>query len=209
MPGRYTIHAACFLPARRDGGLAITTARKLLTADDLLAIPRGDGYRHELVRGELVTMPPPGFMHSLVTGNFGFRITSFVHKNDLPYVGGPEASAFIEQNPDTVRAADYAICPLQYPPGPLPYRGYVPGLVPVLVVEVISPGYRSAAGVAERVHMWQEAGVHLVVIAHIATHEIVTHRNDGTEHTFTVGDTLTLEPVLPGFTCPVADVFAV
>ena len=187
----------------------MTTARKLLTADDLLAIPRGDGYRHELVRGELVTMPPPGFVHSLVTGNFGFRITSFVRQNDLPYLGGPEASAFIEQNPDTVRAADYAICPLQYPPGPLPDRGYVPGLVPVLAVEVISPGYRAAAAIAERVRMWLEVGVQLVVIAHIATREIATYHSDGTEHTFITGDALTLEPVLPGFTCPVADIFAV
>ena len=187
----------------------MTTARKLLTADDLLAIPCGDGYRHELVRGELVTTPPPGFMRSLVTGNFGFRITGFLHQNDLPYVGGPEASAYIEQNPDTVRAADYAIYSRQHLIAPPPESGYVPGLVPVLAVEVISPGYRSAAAIAERVRMWQEAGVYLVVVAHIATHEIVTHRSDGTERTFTVGDTLTLEPVLPGFTCPVADIFAV
>lgn len=187
----------------------MTTARKLLTADDLLAIPRGDGYRHELVRGESVTMPPPGFMHSLVTVNFGFRLTSFVHQNDLPYVGGPEASAFIEQNPDTVRAADYAIYSRQDLTDPPSESGYVPGLIPVLAVEVISPGYRSAAGVAERVRMWLEVGVHLVVIAYIATREIATYHSDGTDRTFTVGDTLTLEPVLPGFICPVADVFAV
>lgn len=186
----------------------MTTARKLLTADDLLAMP-DDGNRHELVRGELITMPPPGFMHSLVTGNFGFRITIFVHQNDLPYIGGPEASAFIEQNPDTVRAADYAIYSRQDLTAPPPDRGYVPGLVPILAVEVISPGYRSAAAIAERVRMWREAGVRLVVVAHIATREIVTHGSDGAEHTFTTGDTLTLEPILPGFACPVDDLFAV
>ena len=187
----------------------MTTIRKLLTADDLLAMPRGDGYRHELVRGELITMPPPGIMHSLVTGNFGFRIASFVYQNDLPYVGGPEAAAYIEQNPDTVRAADYAIYSRQDLTDPPPDRGYVPGLVPVLAVEVISPGYRSAAGVAERVQMWREAGVQLVVVAHIATREIATYGSDGAEQTFTTGDTLTLEPILPGFTCPVAGIFAV
>ena len=186
----------------------MTTARKLLTADDLLAMPR-DGYRHELVRGELITMPPPGFMHSLVTGNFGLQIASFVNQNGLPYVGGPEAAAYVEQNPDTVRAADYAIYSRQDIADPPPERGYVPGLVPVLAVEVISPGYRSATGIAERVRMWLDTGVRLVVIAHIATREIVTHGSDGTEHTFTAGDTLTLEPVLPGFACPVDGIFAV
>ncbi len=187
----------------------MTTARKLLTADDLLAMPRGDGYRHELVRGELITMPSPGLMHALVTGNFGFHIANFVHQNNLPNLGGPEASAYIEQNPDTVCAADYAIYSRQDLIDPLPERGYVTGLVPVLAVEVISPGYRSAAGVAERVRMWLDAGVRLVVIAHIAAREISTHDAEGAVRGFATGDTLTLEPVLPGFACPVADIFAV
>ena len=77
------------------------------------------------------------------------------------------------------------------------------------MVEVISPGYRSAAGIAERVQMWRDPGVRLVVGAHIATHEIVTHGEDGSELRFAMEDTLTLEPVLPGFACPVADIFAV
>ncbi len=186
----------------------MTTARKLLTADDLLAMPR-DGYRHELVRGELITMPPPGIMHTRITGRFCRRIGNFIEEHDLPYVDGPEAAAYTEQNPDTVRAADYAIYPLHDLSGPLPDRGYVLGLVPVLAVEVISPGYRSAAGVAERVRMWLGAGLQMVVIAHIATREIVTHGSDGAEHTFTTGDTFTLEPILPGFACPVDDLFAV
>ena len=186
----------------------MTTVQRLLTADDLLAMP-DDGNRHELVRGELITMPPPGFMHSIVTGNFSLQIGSFVLNNGLPYVGGPEAAAYTEQNPDTVRAADYAIYARERIVSPLPECGYIPGLVPELAVEVISPGYRSAAGVAERVETWRGAGVRLVVVAHIATHEIATHGDDGTESRFAMGDTLTLEPVLPGFACPAADIFAV
>ena len=186
----------------------MTTARKLLTADDLLAMP-DDGNRHELVRGELITMPPPGFMHTIVTGNFGLRIGNFMLHNDLPYAGGPEAAAYTEQDPDTVRAADYAIYSRQRIAWPPPEHGYVPGLVPELVVEVISPGYRSAAAIAERVQMWLDSGVRLVVIAHIASREIVTHGDDGTVRRFAMGDTLTLEPVLPGFACPVTDIFTV
>lgn len=186
----------------------MTTAQRLLSADDLLAMP-DDGNRHELFRGELITMPPPGFMHTIVTGNFGLQIGSFVLHNGLPYIGGPEAAAYTEQNPDTVRAADYALYARQHIVSPPPDRGYIPGLVPELVVEVISPGYRSAAGVAERVEMWRDAGVRLVVVAHIATHEIVTHGEDGSKLRFVMGDTLALEPVLPGFAYPVADIFAV
>lgn len=185
----------------------MTTARKLLTAADLLAMP-DDGNRHELVRGKLVTMPLPGIMQTVVTGNIGFRIGNFIEERDLPYIDGPQAAAFTEQNPDTVRAADYACFSRRHIPDPLPDSAYIPGLVPELTVEVNAPGYRSAAAVADRVRMWLEAGVRLVVTAHIATREVVTHGENGTVRRFAVGDTLTLEPVLPGFACPVNDIFA-
>lgn len=185
----------------------MTTARKLLTADDLLALP-DDGNRHELVRGELITMPPPGVKHAVVTDTIGRRIGNFAEELGLAFIGGPELAAYIEQNPDTVRAADYALIPYRRGIDSLPDGGYVPGLVPALVVEVISPGYRSADAIAERVRMWLDAGVSLVVVAYIATREIVTHCNDGPALRFTVADTLTLEPVLPGFACPVDDIFA-
>ena len=184
----------------------MVTAHKLLTADDLLALP-DDGNRHELVRGELITMPPPGIKHGTVTGRIGRRIGNFAEELGMVFVDGPELATYIEQNPDTVRAADYALIPYRDGIDSLPDRGYAPGLVPALVVEVISPGYRSAAAVAERVAMWLDAGVRLVVVAHIATREIVTHGDDGAVRRFAMGDTLTLEPVLPGFACPVADIF--
>jgi len=55
--------------------------------------------------------------------------------------------------------------------------------------------------------MWLEAGVRLVLTAHIADRTVVAHRDDGTVQQFGVNDTLTAAPVLPGFTCPVADIF--
>ena len=185
----------------------MVTVRKLLTADDLLGLP-DDGNRHELVRGELIVTPLPGIMNSMVSGRIGSRIGNFVEELELAFIGGPRAAAFIEQNPDTVRAADYALIPYRRGVDSLPERGYVPGLIPALVVEVISPGYRSAGATAERIRMWLDAGVRLVVIAYIADREIVTHCDDGTVLRFTAEDILTLESVLPGFACPVADIFA-
>ena len=45
----------------------MTTAKKLMTAEELLALPDHDN-RQELIRGELIEMPPPGLMHGLVVG---------------------------------------------------------------------------------------------------------------------------------------------
>ena len=42
------------------------TRTRLITAADLLAMPRDD-YRYELVKGELTEkMPPPGMRHGIV-----------------------------------------------------------------------------------------------------------------------------------------------
>ena len=43
----------------------MTTSKKLLTADDLMAMP-DDGKRHELVQGELITVPPASDEHGFV-----------------------------------------------------------------------------------------------------------------------------------------------
>ena len=56
--------------------------------------------------------------------------------------------------------------------------------------------------------MWLSAGVRVALIAYIARHEIVAHSDDGTIRRFGINDTLTCEPVLPGFACQVREVVA-
>ena len=182
-----------------------TTPQTLLTADDLLAMP-DDGKKYELVRGELIEMPPPSVVHAVVTGRLGYRISHCIEANNLPFIYGTEAGIYLEQAPDTVRAADFTVISLERIGGAVPERGYVIGLVPDLVVEVVSPG--NSAPAAERsAQMWLDAGVSLVLTALIDAREIVTNHDDGVVRQFGIDDTLTLDPVLPGFACPVADIF--
>lgn len=180
-------------------------SQKPLTAADLLDLP-DDGRRYELVKGELIEMPPPGIMHTITTGQIAWLFGSFIRQNNLPFVDGPEAAAYIERSPDTIRAADYAIIALDRIPRPIPDSGYVFGVVPDLVVEVVSPGYR-ASEIADRSRMWLDAGVRLVLAAYIATREVVAHYADGSTRGFGMDDTLTCEPVLPGFSCRISDIF--
>ncbi len=183
----------------------MTTARKLLTADDLLAMPE-DGKKYELVRGELIEMPPPGIMHGIVTDRIGRRIGDFAERLGLGITSG-DVGIYVEQDPDTVRAPDYVFISRDRLREPLPSSGYARGLIPDLVVEVISPGY-SVSAAETRARMWLAAGARLVVVAYIDAQEIVAYSDDGTVRRFGVGDTLTCDPVLPGFACPVAEVFA-
>ena len=183
----------------------MTTARKLLTADDLLAMP-DDGKRYELVQGELIAMPPPGIMHGIVTGRIGGLFEDFVRRHNLDFISTSEVGIYVEQEPDTVRAADYTLIARQRITEPLPERGYAAGVIPDLVVEVVSPDY-SRSAVDAKIQMWLAAGVRIVLAIYIASREVAAHHDDGTTRRFGAGDRLTCEPVLPGFACPVADIF--
>ena len=87
--------------------LAMTTAKKLMTASELLALP-DDGKRYELIRGVLITMAPASAPHGAVTDRIGRRIGNFVEANNLGKTYAAETGVFIEHGPDTVRAPDYA-----------------------------------------------------------------------------------------------------
>ena len=65
---------------------------KLMTADELWALP-DDGQRHELVRGELRTMAPPGEQHEWLMANILIPVGQYVRANGLGRVyGGRGAS---------------------------------------------------------------------------------------------------------------------
>ncbi|MBA2448801.1 MAG: Uma2 family endonuclease, partial [Chloroflexi bacterium] len=60
---------------------------KLMTAEELLRLP-SDGQRHELVRGKLRTMSPPGFEHGGLTIAFGGSLDRHVRMHRLGQVVG-------------------------------------------------------------------------------------------------------------------------
>lgn len=183
----------------------MTTAKKPFTAVELLALP-DDGKRYELIRGVLITMAPASAPHGGVTDQFGWVIGSFVRQHHLGRTYAAETGIYIERDPDTVRAPDYAFMSHERMRGAPPASGYSE-IIPDLVVEVVAGDYRASA-VDSKTRMWLDAGVRMVLVAYIESREIVAHHDDGTVRRFGPGDTLTCEPVLPGFACPIADIFA-
>ena len=60
----------------------MTTETKLVTAEELIQMP-DDGYRYELVQGELIKMVPPGLTHGRFAGHFVHSLWSHVDANGL------------------------------------------------------------------------------------------------------------------------------
>ncbi len=182
----------------------MTTAKKLLTADDLLTMA-DDGQRYELIRGELIEMPPTSHEHGRVTERFGRRIGNFVEERDLGHGIAAETGVNVERDPDTMLAPDYGFISYERLAEPPPRRGYAE-VVPDLVLEVVSPNDRQP-DIDAKTQMWLGAGVRLVLVAYPGTQEVYAHHDDGSTVRYGMGDTVAGDPVLPGFACPVADIF--
>ena len=128
---------------------------QLVTAEELLDMP-DDGFRYELVRGELRKMAPAGSGHSVSGVEIATSLNIHVKTNNLGRVFGADAGFLLARNPDTVRAADVAFVRRERVEAVGIPSGYWPG-PPDLAVEIISPNDRYTE-VYEKVDEWLEAG---------------------------------------------------
>ncbi len=175
-----------------------------MTAVQLLDMA-DDGYRHELVRGELRTMPPAGNVHGAVANVLAWSLTNCVMANDLGIVYAAETGFLLASDPDTVRAPDAAFTSWARIDEMGEVEGYWPG-APDLVVEVVSPNDRYSE-VNEKVADWLGAGAQMVVVVDYRRREVAVHRHASDIVTLTDGDTLEGSEVVPGWKMPVSDMF--
>ena len=187
-----------------EEGIMATTAT-LMTAAELLAMPDDGFHFYELVKGELITMPPAGGEHGAIGIRAAVRIGVIVEANDLGVVFNADTGFIIGTDPDTVRAPDVSFVRKERIPADGIPRGFFQG-APDIAVEVISPS-DSYTEVAEKVSQLLEAGTLLVVLIDPRTRTITLRHQSGETTTLTEADTLTLGDVLPGFECAVGELF--
>lgn len=184
------------------GTLMATPHAKLLTADDLAQLA-DDGWRYDLIEGELFRMPPTGGDHGYVGSELHGHIWNHVRRHRLGKVYGAETGFYLARNPDTVIGPDVAF--LRADRAPERNRGYLE-LVPDLAVEVRSPTDRKAY-VDGKVTRYMAASVPLLWYVDPRRQKVTIYRPDREPSTLGIGDELDGEDVLPGFCLPVADVF--
>mgnify|MGYP005838483485 CR=1 FL=1 len=180
------------------------TSSQLLTAADLWRM--GTDQRRELVRGELRTLAPAGFDHGAVTINLAVPLGSFVKAKRLGVVLGVETGFRLAREPDTVRGADVAFVKASRVPRSGRPQGYWEG-APDLAVEVLSPT-DTAEEVEAKVDDYLNAGTALVWVVNPRRRTVTVHRPGHNPVVLRERDTLDGGDVLPGFACPVAEIFA-
>jgi len=183
-----------------------TTETRLVTADELLMMP-DDGFRYELVKGELRQMSPAGHDHGRIVMELAVPLGQYVKSKKLGKIYAAETGFLIQTDPDTVRALDIAFLRQERVAEVGRSKGYWVG-APDLAVEVISPS-DTVGEVEEKVEEWLEAGTRLVWVVSPKLQTVTVYRSLNDIATLTEKDTLEGGEVVPGFQIPVAEIFAV
>jgi len=177
----------------------------LMTADDLWNLPHEQQKLCELIRGEMRMMTPAGARHGDIVNSLAYEVTALVKRGRLGKVFSADTGYRIQSDPDTVIAPDVSFVRREeIPADGLPLQFW--NLAPTLAAEVISPS-DSAAAVRNRAQLLLDAGTLVVWILDPDAKTIAVHRSGQPVKTLGVCDLLTDDDVLPGFSCPVADLF--
>src|SRR5437899_9213088 len=90
----------------------IATPPKLMTAEefyDWANRPENENKWFELVRGEVIELPPPTLPHGVVAGNAVWILNGYVRQRRKGYVASNDSGVILERDPDTVRGPDVAL----------------------------------------------------------------------------------------------------
>ena len=179
----------------------MTITTHLMTAEELFDLD-DDSHRHELIKGELLTMPPPGFPHGTVTMTLSTLLHNYVKANKLGILAA-EMGFKLESDPDTVLAPDISFIARESVG--VSSEGYRLRS-PDLAVEVLSPSDRKTQ-VERKTALWLELGAKAVWNVDLRKHTVEVIRADGVRKIFHETDEL-VDDTVPGFRVKVSEIFA-
>lgn len=188
----------------------VAASEKTYTVAEFLALPEEMTEGCELLDGRLVKkqywrdtehgMNPRSLNHSRTIRVTATALGRYAEPRGLGEVL-VTPSFLVGANRDQARKPDVA-----FVAGPTPTDPEaILALVPTLAVEIISPN-NTAREMEDKVAEYLAAGTRLVWLAFPESVMVIAFWPDGGA-VFKSGDTITTEPVLPGFSCPVTDLF--
>ena len=195
--------------ARRLGGVPphrIRLAPYPATEADVEAIHARDRRLFELVDGILVEKAM-SYETSCLAVTIASLLRAFVLPRKLGAVAGPNGGMRI--NPGQLRMPDVSFVFWDQLPGRRVPKGGYPAVCPALAVEVLSPSTTVGEMDVKRAEYFG-GGTKLVWIVDPDTRtvDVFLSPDRATARRLTAADTLTGDPVLPGFIVPLADLFA-
>lgn len=183
----------------------MSTIVPFMTASQLSELP-DDGYRYDLVRGELLKMSPAGRGQGRIAAIFLRSFDTFVLEKCLGETYAAETGFLLATDPDTVLAPDVSFVSRDRLPAIEGVQGFIP-IPPDLVVEVISPSDRYTE-VEDKVLEWLNAGTKVVITLNPRKSLARIYRSPKDVQTLEETDILELPDIVPGWKIPLHELFA-
>jgi Uma2 family endonuclease len=183
----------------------MATTEKLLTAEEFERLP-DDGKLYELIDGVLREISNLTMWQGEVEVNLAMRLHTHVRNRVLGRVSIGKVAFTVRRNPDRVRAADIAFIRQERVPS-LEARQHIMEVVPDLVVEILSK-HDTVAEIHEKIEDWLTAGVQMLWVVDPFRHTVTIYQPG--HDPVLLGERATLhgDPIVPGFRCAVAEIFA-
>jgi len=177
--------------------------RPIPTDEELMALPK-DGYKRELLNGEIV-MSPAGSEHGRKIVRFTTTLAGYVYQHDLGEVFDGQTGFRMKSrdvlSPDVSFVARERLIGLQQAP-----EGFFEG-APDLAVELLSPG-DSLKRLNQKLAQYFDNGARLAWVMDSKRRIVRVHRSLRSHKILTDAEELLGEEVVPGFHLPVATIFA-
>ena len=184
-----------------------TRVQPLLTIADLDAMPEEEGYRYEIIEGELFVSRSPGLTHQIVASNILYLLRRYLEENPIgmavatpglvlsDYSGViPDLVFFLHEERPNIVTDERLTAP------------------PSLVVEIVSPGSKNIRrDRVAKLNLYSKHGVpeYWIVDPERLQLERFVMRGSSLDplETLRIGGQLTSNS-LPGFSCEVREIFS-
>lgn len=182
------------------------TSTALMTAEELMELPHGEGFRYELINGELEKTMSAGSPHGRITMRLAGPLSEHIWTHGLGEVFAAETGFQLTFGPDTVLAPDISFVAKERLEQIGEKEGFWPG-APDLVVEVLSPSDR-ASKVDKKTLRWLSYGAKQVWIVNPKNRSVTVYRSHEDTTTFSGSDDLEAQDLLPGFRLSLDRIFS-
>lgn len=182
----------------------MATMQNRATIEEIERLSSGDR-NYEVIRGELIEVPPAGFDHGDVALAVGTELRRFARETGLGRAAGAETGFILSENPAVMLAPDASFVLSERLPQREDRRRFLP-LAPDLVVEVVSPN-DSASYVQRKVIEYLNFGVRLIWIIDPVEQTVTVYDDNEGVRFLSIEDQLDGGDVLPGFSAAISVFF--
>ncbi|MCS6861147.1 MAG: Uma2 family endonuclease [Abditibacteriales bacterium] len=176
-------------------------AKKIWTDEELMRL-KHDGYKVELLDGEL-KMSPTGMEHELIGAKLIYLLMSVVDRHKLGGVYG--SSAGYRMPNGELRSPDVSFVSTKRLPGGKSPKGFG-YFAPDLVVEILSPD-DTVKETEKKIAEYLAAGTRLAWLVNPKTKTVTVYRAPNNKRRLAAAEELSGEDVVPGFVCRVGELF--